>query len=364
MKKIILTFILACMISFWTSFANLSYDEFWNFFEDYPIVIGCYEKWTTYEPKDWNCRWKNILLPPKSHLQYFKKYFDKQQDGSLMCWQSCFEKIAHRFSLVNFESGFNPNAISASNDYGYIQVNWWKDFLWEHKIQISLDWLDSRWEDHLNSLCIPTYKVNPQNTDQVFKCLLMRHNWQKSLNNWYSLRGLAWKYYYLNYFNKKSLLNRDWKRYNVAINKSNKLIDEKMKIVSEEKAKDKIIETVNKKTDNKIENKVNKVNKIETNVNKWNKEAINYNNLKNEYWSLEKVPFFKLYNELEQDYLDKYVSLEQLDPVSKNPNKKYLWKDKNLNLIKIIHQYELFNKLKEDSFLTINGEKIYLKNSQ
>jgi hypothetical protein len=53
----------------------------------------------------------------------------------------------------------------------------------------------------------------------------------------------------------------------VAINKSNKLIDEKMKIVSEEKAKDKIIETINKKTDNTIENKVNKVNKIETNTN-------------------------------------------------------------------------------------------------
>ena len=86
--------------------------------------------------------------------------------------------------------------------------------------------------------------------------------------------------------------------------------------------------------------------------------------MKNEYWSLEKVPFFKLYNDLEQDYLDKYVSLEQLDPVSKNPNKKYLWKDKNLNLIKIINQYELFNKLKEDTFLSIDGEKIYLKNSQ
>ena len=91
----------------------------------------------------------------------------------------------------------------------------------------------------------------------------------------------------------------------------------KWKLFQKKKQKIKLLKQLIKKTDNTIENKVNKVETMSTH---WNKETINYNSLKNEYWSLEKVPFFKLYNEVEQDYLDKYVSLEQLDPVSKNPS--------------------------------------------
>lgn len=342
----------------WITSANstqLTYDDFWYILEPYSIVIGCYQGWTTYQPKDWVCKWKNILLPPKSHLKYFKKYFKEWNDWKLICDNSCLEKIAHRFSLVNFESWFNPNAISATNDYGYIQVNGGKDFLWEHKIQVSLDWLDSRWEDHLNNLCIPTYKVNPKNTDQVFKCLLMRHNWQKSLNNGYSLRWLSWKYYYLNYFKNKVEQKKIWERTNREVIKQIETIDLKNKQEERKEQKQKErAENVYKMWQVQFYSR-----ELKDENKRWNIEHLN--SLILEYQGLDHVPFYKLYPNITQDYIDSYISLKQLDPVSKDPTKRFLWKDNYMSILRIVKQYELVNILNDVDNISIDGKIIKLK---
>lgn len=135
------------------------------------------------------CKYKNIMLPPNYHLQMFKNLY---WNNHLM--------IANRLSLVNFESAFNKRVISPTNDYWYVQINWWKWALWE--IEWVLKWLDERWKEQSLNLCKNKYEIDINDTEKIYRCLLMRHNWRRTLYNDYTNRIVAWRNYYLHYFSQ------------------------------------------------------------------------------------------------------------------------------------------------------------------
>jgi hypothetical protein len=69
---------------------------------------------------------------------------------------------------------------------------------------------------------------------------------------------------------------------------------------------------------------------------------------------LKHVPFYKLYPNITQDYIDSYISLKQLDPVSKDPTKRFLWKDNYMSILRIVKQYELVNILNDVDNISID----------
>ena len=98
-------------------------------------VVACLneKKMTIHQPNNGNCylgkggKWKNILLPPKSHIDQFKKIF--------------WDDYKYRLAIANFEGSFNENA---QNPYaiGYLQT------LRSHKVKkdivSQLNWLKNR----------------------------------------------------------------------------------------------------------------------------------------------------------------------------------------------------------------------------
>ncbi len=145
------------------------------------IDVKINSKWKKY------CDYKNIILPKKSHLLIFKELY---WDNKTM--------IANRLALINFESAFNEYAISPWWDYWYIQIRWWKEYLW--LIKESLYYLDARFIEQKINLCQKKLKIKSDDYDNIYKCLLMRHNWRKTLNNNYTIRWINTRNYYINYF--------------------------------------------------------------------------------------------------------------------------------------------------------------------
>jgi len=100
-----------------------------------PSQIHCLNEknMTIHQPKNGNCylgqggKWKNILLPPKSHIEQFKKIFGND--------------YKYRLAIANFEGSFNEEA---KNPYaiGYLQT------LRTHKVKkdvvSQLNWLAKR----------------------------------------------------------------------------------------------------------------------------------------------------------------------------------------------------------------------------
>lgn len=269
-KRIILTWIV--LILWYTSSYAQDYGIAYKDLEiildkTWTVKIGCYLNGQSYTWKNENweiaCKGKNISIPPRSHLQYFKKYFI-EKDWSLFCDTTCLNKIANRWALVNFESSFNPNTISPTNDYGYIQVHGGRDFLWEEKIQTSLDWLDNRWKDHWISLCWGKYNITDWETDNMYKCLMMRHNGQKSLNNFYSLRGLSAKKFYLSWFNEQIDIINKWYSNNKKLLAK---IDEKQEKIMQkiENQKEKKLLKENQRMQVTQEKLLNELKKLKTN---------------------------------------------------------------------------------------------------
>jgi hypothetical protein len=98
-------------------------------------VVACLNEknMTIHQPKNGNCylgqggKWKNILLPPKSHIEHFKKIFGND--------------YKYRLAIANFEGSFNEEA---KNPYaiGYLQT------LRTHKVKkdvvSQLNWLAKR----------------------------------------------------------------------------------------------------------------------------------------------------------------------------------------------------------------------------
>lgn len=189
----------------WKSQFVMTDRQFLNMFnEQYVIKIWCFKNWKAWK-EDYTivCRWwKNIQLPTRADAKLFvDKYFtDYQTEFWTMkiCNEWCQRKIANRFAIINFESSFNTYAKSSTHDYWYIQLHNRPDMLW--KTKESIDILEERFADHKQSVCIDKYWVNENDWRTMFKCLAMRHNWQKSINNWYSNRALVWSDFYVDYF--------------------------------------------------------------------------------------------------------------------------------------------------------------------
>ena len=171
---------------------------------EYNEVIKCFSGGVITDTINWKCRTKNIIYPNKNIMEIIaKRYIEEKivwldKDWFLIkksyCWNKCIEQISNRLALINFESWFNPDAISPTNDYWIIQVHNWKDFLWFDQINTSLEWLDVRWKEQAESLCIAKMKVKSQ--DEILRCLYMRHNWQRGLYNPYSNKLMVVKGFY------------------------------------------------------------------------------------------------------------------------------------------------------------------------
>lgn len=178
---------------------------------DYSITIWCMKKnLETYIPKlnsknNMICNWKKMILPKKEDLKIFiDKYFDIKETQTWVkkvCWESCLQKLANRFSIINFESWFNPDLISKTHDYWYIQLHKQPEYLW--KVKESLDVLDQRFENHKTTVCQNKYNVDVNDHVQMFKCLAMRHNWQRSIESYYSKRAYEWSEFYKEWFKNK-----------------------------------------------------------------------------------------------------------------------------------------------------------------
>lgn len=104
---------------------------------------------TIHQPKNGNCylgqggKWKNILLPPKSHIDQFKKIFG--------------EDYKYRLAIANYEGSFNENA---SNPYAI----WYLQTLRTHKVKkdvvSQLTWLKNREDKNTWVACDKYSKEN------------------------------------------------------------------------------------------------------------------------------------------------------------------------------------------------------------
>lgn len=194
-----------------------------NNFKDDLNIIWCLSKnYLITEPKTtlkWTyyCNYKNIWFPSKNILREFlelyweKTYKDKDKDNIYTCNSICIQKIANRFWLINFESMFNTQAKSPRNDYGLIQINGGKWSLW--LVKEPLERLDIRWNEQSISLCQNKYKIDIKNDwDNLYKCLLMRHNWRRTLNNEYTLKAFNASKFYKKYLEDKIEIKEEVKK--------------------------------------------------------------------------------------------------------------------------------------------------------
>lgn len=205
---VVLAFFLWAQMSYW--FEWMTEEIFLDMWLEYSTTIWCMNNLTSYIPelnskKEMICKDKKMILPKREELKIFvDKYFtivDTEYWKKKVCYEDCLRKIANRFWIINFESWFNKDLISKTNDYWYVQMNWRKEFLW--KVKESLDELDRRFQDHTTSICKNIYHVNLEDHRSLYKCLAMRHNWQKNINSFYSKRALAWSDFYFDYFIQK-----------------------------------------------------------------------------------------------------------------------------------------------------------------
>lgn len=228
-KKIIKPILLSSIIWLWMIFTNVHWfdyeqyakdnqlmtkTQFMNLFnEQWNLKIWCYTNWKitnklqTLEAvrAQWiTCRGRNIIIPNKKIAEIFwDLYADTihmDVDPYEVCWDKCITMISNRFALINFESWFNPDAKSPTNDYWIIQVNNWKEFLWFNNIKKSLQRLDNRWINQRYSLCVKVYKINQYDDNLIYRCLLMRHNWRRTLYNDYTNKAYTARNYYMERF--------------------------------------------------------------------------------------------------------------------------------------------------------------------
>lgn len=140
-------------------------------------VVACLNEknMTIHQPKNWNCylgqggKWKNILLPPKSHINQFKKIF--------------WDDYKYRLAIANFEWSFNENA---QNPYAI----WYLQTLRSHKVKkdivSQLNWLKNREDKNTWVACGKYEKENftlfgTMNIEKgkiaKYTCMARRHYW-------------------------------------------------------------------------------------------------------------------------------------------------------------------------------------------
>lgn len=145
-------------------------------------VVACLNQnnMTIHSPKSWvsedkKCflwnggRWKNIMLPPKSHIEHFKKIF--------------WDEYKYRLAIVNFESSFNEKA---NNPH----AKWYVQTLRSHNVKkdivSQLSWLKNREEKNTWVACEIYTKENytlfgtmdiAKGKLAKYTCMARRHYW-------------------------------------------------------------------------------------------------------------------------------------------------------------------------------------------
>lgn len=165
-------------------FANNFDDKFEN---EYKIIWCINNNFETRKPNEnWNCllwKWRqNIWLPPKSHLEIYKKVFYNSE-----------ARIINSLPTENLESWFNPNA---QNKYAI----WYVQTLRKRGVWLSIEEQLTRKRDRQTSqknnkkLCW-SYKTE----NDIIKCL---YKWHYSFTKWeyYSQKSMKVREYYINYF--------------------------------------------------------------------------------------------------------------------------------------------------------------------
>lgn len=152
-------------------------------------VVACLNErnMTIHAPKNWNCylgqggKWKNILLPPKSHIDHFKKIF--------------WDDYKYRLAIANFEGSFNEEA---KNPYaiGYLQT------LRTHKVKkdvvSQLTWLKNREVGTTGRICDLRNNAPYGWTTKIdrYTCMARWHfGFHKSDSKHYAHGIMYWKRY-------------------------------------------------------------------------------------------------------------------------------------------------------------------------
>lgn len=131
---------------------------------DKVIVIKCLNEktMTLHEPNKWTCflgkgwRWKNIMLPPQSHIDTFKKVFG--------------DDYKYRLAIANFEGSFREDA---ENTYAI----WYLQTLKSHKVKpditSQLEWLKNREVKTTGRIC----DLNGWNKTKIerYSCMAAGH---------------------------------------------------------------------------------------------------------------------------------------------------------------------------------------------
>lgn len=166
---------------------------------NYVSIVWCYKDWMIVEPKSdqgWWCFlpwwWRhNIMLPPQSHINTRRKYYNDQQ-------------IINRLALINFESSFDENA---SNRYAH----WYVQTLRSHGVAKDIDSQLKRMKEREERYTIGerycwryrnsdnNFDWHKQGADGVLSCLYRYHNHAHRTR--YSKRGMEVTKYYRTLFN-------------------------------------------------------------------------------------------------------------------------------------------------------------------
>jgi len=164
-------------------------------------IIGCYNSRTAEirEPLnswvywcymwDW---WKNIMLPPESHLEVWRRYWTERQ-------------VINRLVIVNFESSFDENR---SNPFAhwYVQTLRKRDI--SKDIDSQLRWMKNREQWILSDNVCGRYWSQYNSIDWferwergVLACMY-RYHYHNEKGIWYAKRGMKVRDFYISYFEK------------------------------------------------------------------------------------------------------------------------------------------------------------------
>ena len=169
----------------WIVWANE--DKFLNKFNTWITIIACINQYT-YEikqPIKWICyhwqNWQNIMIPPISHIEKWRKVFDNDR------------QIINRLPIINFESWFNPQA---QNPFAIWYVQTLRKWNISTDIKEQLIWMKNRQESQRIWNC----SHRNYSEEAMIRCLYNRHYWMLTHYNWYSNKLIITRQFYLDYF--------------------------------------------------------------------------------------------------------------------------------------------------------------------
>lgn len=176
--------------------ANAKTPSIDDYLTDSIQVIWCYNDKTLETRKATKCTQRgdhNIMLPKKSDLKVWRKFFTDRQ-------------IVNRLPIVNFESWFQE---TAQNKFarGYVQTL--RKWNISPKIEPQLKWMNDRQVSQKSSgRCGKYWEIYNKKDgfkaweEWVIACLY-RYHYHAYKGMWYSKRAMKVRAFYLDYFNQK-----------------------------------------------------------------------------------------------------------------------------------------------------------------